>query len=246
MTRLPVSSTLKVVAGVEDVTQGEIWFDDRAVTELQPGERNIAMVFEDYALYPHLTAFENIAFRLRIRHAPKSSIEARVGSVLKLLSLEDFRSKNVRELSGRAQQRIAIGRALVREPDLILFDEPLSHLGADQKVQLRTEIRRLQQTQEITSILVTHDQTEATAMSDRIAVMSDGVLQQVGLPQTLYEHPANVFVANFMGGPSMNMITANLAEEGGAMIFDGVGVRVDPGEKLASKLHWCGALMSSV
>lgn len=200
------STTLKLAAGIEDVTAGEIYFGERAVTRLSPGERNIAMVFEDYALYPRMTVWDNVAFPLKVRGLFGQPAAQRIGEVLDLLGLRALADRNVKGLSGGAQQRVAIGRALVRDPDVILFDEPLSHLDADQKVQLRAEIKRLQKLRQVTSILVTHDQTEAIAMADRIAVMNYGVLQQVGAPQDLYQHPANVFVANFIGEPPMNLL----------------------------------------
>ncbi len=231
------SSTLKMIAGVEDVTAGEIWFDDRMVADLAPGQRNIAMVFEDYSLYPHMTVFDNIAFPLRIRGANRATIKTKVADVLGLLDLEALAGEGVRNLSGGAQQRIAIGRALVRDPDLILFDEPLSHLDADQKVQLRTEIKRLQQVKGLTSILVTHDQTEATAMADRIAVMDRGMLQQVGTPQTLYEHPANRFVASFIGEPPMNLIEGRAHDDGGRMVLESVGLRLELDDELGARLR---------
>jgi multiple sugar transport system ATP-binding protein len=217
------TSTLKMVAGIEEVSEGEILFDERPVSQLAPAERNIAMVFEDYALYPHLSAFENIAFPLRIRRLPGAELERRVASAIALLGLESLRDESVRRLSGGAQQRVSIGRALVRDPELILFDEPLSHLDGDQKVQLRAEIKRLQQTAGLTAILVTHDQTEAIAMSDRVAVMNDGVLQQCDAPQQLYDHPQNLFVADFIGEPPMNLIPVTLRETDGAIFADGGG-----------------------
>jgi ABC-type sugar transport system ATPase subunit len=204
------SSTLKMVAGIEEVSRGEIFFDDSPVNNLAPNERNIAMVFEDYALYPHLTVFENIAFPLKLRKLAKREIRQRVSAILDLLGLADTEKQDVKSLSGGAQQRISIGRALVRDPELILFDEPLSHLDANQRVMLRAEIKRLQQTTGLTAILVTHDQTEAMAMADRVAVMNLGVLQQVDSPETLYERPANLFVANFIGEPPMNLLPVKL------------------------------------
>jgi ABC-type sugar transport system ATPase subunit len=217
------TSTLKMVAGIEEVSEGEIYFDERPVSRLAPAERNIAMVFEDYALYPHLSVFENIAFPLRIRRLPSAELERRVASAIALLGLEGLRNDSVRRLSGGAQQRVSIGRALVRDPELILFDEPLSHLDGDQKIQLRAEIKRLQQTAGLTAILVTHDQTEAIAMSDRVAVMSQGVLQQCDAPQQLYDHPRNLFVADFIGEPPMNLIPVMLREAGGMTFADGAG-----------------------
>jgi ABC-type sugar transport system ATPase subunit len=200
------SSTLKMIAGIEPLTSGTIFFDDTEVSDLAPGARDIAMVFEDYALYPHLSVFDNVAFPLKIRGLSGRQIAARVEETLALLDLKALQHEPVTRLSGGAQQRVSIGRALVRDPELILFDEPLSHLDVDQKIQLRTEIRRLQQAGGLTSILVTHDQTEASAMADRIAVMNHGVLQQFAAPQTLYDHPASLFVANFIGEPPMNQL----------------------------------------
>jgi multiple sugar transport system ATP-binding protein len=220
------STTLKMAAGIEDVTSGEIYFADRPVTHLRPGDRNIAMVFEDYALYPQMTVWENVAFPLKIRGVSGRSAAQRIDEVLQLLGLGALADRDVRGLSGGAQQRVAIGRALVRDPDVILFDEPLSHLDADQKVQLRAEIKRLQKLRQVTSILVTHDQTEATAMADRIAVMNHGVLEQVGAPQDLYQNPANLFVANFIGEPPMNLLSATMTEPG-RLAGDGWSVTFD-------------------
>lgn len=200
------STTLKMAAGIESISDGEIYFGDRPVSRLSPGKRNIAMVFEDYGLYPHLSIRENIAFPLRARGTHDAAGQKRIGEVLALLGLEAQAENPVRGMSGGAMQRVAIGRALVRDPNMILFDEPLSHLDADQKIQLRTEIKRLQKLRGITSILVTHDQTEAIAMADRIAVMNHGVLQQVGQPQDLYERPVNLFVARFIGEPPLNLL----------------------------------------
>lgn len=220
------STTLKMVAGIEEVSRGDIFFDQRPVNRLAPGERNIAMVFEDYALYPHLSVFENIAFPLKVRHAPAAQIKSRVEQAIDLLRLDGLRDDNVKNLSGGAQQRVSIGRALVRDPELILFDEPLSHLDADQKVELRAEIKRLQQTRGLTSILVTHDQTEAVAMSDRVAVMNHGVLQQVGTPHELYYTPANLFVAGFIGEPPMNLLPVEVAEDAGRIALVGAEWRL--------------------
>jgi multiple sugar transport system ATP-binding protein len=220
------SSTLKMIAGIEDVTAGEIYLDERPVTARAPADRNVAMVFEDYALYPHLTVFENVAFPLDVRRRPRAAIARAVGDVLALLGLETFRDVNVRRLSGGAQQRVAIGRALVREPSVILFDEPLSHLDGHHKTQLRAEIKRLQKETGVTGVLVTHDQTEAMAMADRVAVMSDGVLQQLGTPDDLYVHPVNLFVAQFIGEPPMNVLGGALRDDGGALAVESDGWRV--------------------
>lgn len=212
------SSTLKMVAGIEPVTSGEILFDGVDVTDLDSAGRNIAMVFEDYALYPHMSAFENIAFPLRVRRVPSAEVDRKVNEAIDMLGLQSVIGVPVRTLSGGAQQRVSIGRALVRDPALVMFDEPLSHLDADQKVMLRTEIRRLQTTAGLTSVLVTHDQTEAMAMADRIAVMSHGVLQQIGSPRELYETPSNLFVAGFIGESPMNFFAASV--DGGAIHLD--------------------------
>lgn len=211
------STTLKMLAGIELPSAGTISIKDRNVTALPPNLRNIAMVFEDYALYPHMTALQNITFPLKVRGYSAAEIADRSSKIVELLGLQDLVSKRVAKLSGGAQQRISIGRALIRDPDLILFDEPLSHLDADQKTQLRSEIKRLQKTVGVTSILVTHDQTEAFAMSDRVAVMNKGVVQQVDDPLVLYQAPANVFVAQFIGEPAMNIIPVELVAEGGAV-----------------------------
>ncbi len=215
------SSTLKMVAGIESVTAGQILFDGVDVTRRDSAGRNVAMVFEDYALYPHLSVRENIAFPLRVRRASRATIAKKVGDAMAMLGLTSMADAGVSSLSGGAQQRVSIGRALVREPALVMFDEPLSHLDADQKVVLRTEIRRMQSTQGLTSMLVTHDQTEAMAMADRIAVMSDGALQQIGSPQALYTRPANRFVASFIGDTPMNFLDAVLDADG-AMLLPGL------------------------
>ena len=206
------TSTLKMIAGVEPPSGGEIFFDDRPVKRLQPGARNIAMVFEDYALYPRMTAGENIAFPLRVRRLPRAEIARRVGQVAEMLHVADLLDQRVDGLSGGQQQRIAIGRALVRDPNLLLLDEPLSHLDAELKAELRAELKRLQKDTGVTTILVTHDQVEAMAMADRVAVMHAARLQQVGSPEALYHRPATVFVAGFIGEPPMNLLPGTLAD----------------------------------
>lgn len=231
------SSTLKMIAGIEPVSGGAIRFDSTDVSALDPARRNVAMVFEDYSLYPHLSVAGNVAFPLEVRGADRDTIRLRVDAALELLGLAEMRDANVRALSGGAQQRVAIGRALVREPALVLFDEPLSHLDADQKAQLRTEIKRLQQAAGLTSVLVTHDQTEAMSMSDRVAVMNHGVLQQVDSPERIYEWPANVFVAGFIGEPAMNLLAAAVRREGDRFALalgEDLEIRVTP--SLTSRL----------
>lgn len=211
------SSTLKMAAGLEELTSGEILFGDRPISGLAPAKRNIAMVFEDYCLYPNLTIEDNVGFPLSVRRVDGAEQKRRVGEILAMLGLSDMGGRKVHDLSGGAQQRIAIGRALIRDPDLILFDEPLSHLDGDQKIHLRAEISRLQKSRGVTSILVTHDQTEATAMADRIAIMRDGKLQQVATPSRLYARPANIFVANFIGEPPMNLLRGVFTPSTGAL-----------------------------
>lgn len=209
------SSTLKIVAGIEQASSGAVLFDGVDVTSRDSAARNVAMVFEDYSLYPHLSAFENIAFPLRVRGWRDADVRRKVNDAAALLGLSALLGDPVRSMSGGAQQRVSIGRALVRDPALVMFDEPLSHLDADQKVVLRTEIRRLQTTAGLTSVLVTHDQTEAMAMADQIAVMNHGILQQVGSPRELYDRPANRFVAGFIGDSPMNFFDA--AVHGGSV-----------------------------
>jgi ABC-type sugar transport system ATPase subunit len=227
------SSTLKMAAGLEGLSEGEIFFDDAPVSSLKPGARNVAMVFEDYSLYPRMTVRQNIRFPLDARGVDHAAARARVDDAMALLGLTDIADHSVQGLSGGAMQRISIGRALVRDPHLILFDEPLSHLDGNQRVQLRTEIKRLQKTRGVTSILVTHDQTEATAMADRIAVMNLGVLQQVDTPAVLYQRPANVFVANFIGEPPMNMLGGRVEGEGETLSIRALdrSITLDPRRK---------------
>jgi ABC-type sugar transport system ATPase subunit len=220
------TSTLKMAAGLEELTTGEIFFGGKPVSGLSSAKRNVAMVFEDYCLYPNLTVEENVGFPLSVRGYDKASCKQRVGEVLTMLGLKEMAGSKVHDLSGGAQQRIAIGRALIRNPDLILFDEPLSHLDGDHKVHLRAEISRLQRSRGVTSILVTHDQTEATAMADRIAIMRDGKLQQVASPSRLYERPANVFVANFIGEPPMNLLPATYSSSRGVLSVGIPGVEI--------------------
>jgi sn-glycerol 3-phosphate transport system ATP-binding protein/multiple sugar transport system ATP-binding protein len=230
------TSTLKMVAGIEDVSGGDIYFGERPVTALDAAERNVAMVFEDYALYPHLTVAQNVAFPLEIRGRSREATGRAVDDVLVLLGLDGLRDVGVRELSGGAQERVAIGRALVREPAVILFDEPLSHLDANHKAQLRAEIKRLQKDSGVTGVLVTHDQTEAMAMADRVAVMNEGVLQQLAAPAELYDHPANVFVAQFIGEPPMNLFTGRIVDTAGAPSVVGNGWRTPLPPRVAASL----------
>jgi multiple sugar transport system ATP-binding protein len=204
------TTALRMIAGLEDMTSGEVRIGDRVVNDLDPGERDIAMVFQNYALYPHMTVYQNMALSLRIRKLNKAEIRRRVHDAAAVLRLEELLGKRPRELSGGQRQRVAMGRAIVREPQAFLMDEPLSNLDAKLRVQMRSEILRIQKNLQVTTVYVTHDQTEAMTLGDQAAVMKLGVLQQVGTPQFLYRHPANLFVAGFMGSPGMNMVEATL------------------------------------
>ncbi len=201
------TTALRCIAGLESISDGELRIGDRVVNDVAPKDRDIAMVFQSYALYPHMTVYDNLAFGLKLRKMDKAEIDRRVQEGAAILGLEKFLDRKPRALSGGQRQRVALGRAIVREPSVFLMDEPLSNLDAKLRVQTRAEIARLHQRLGTTIIYVTHDQVEAMTMGDRIAVMKDGVLQQVGTPQELYDHPQNVFVAGFIGSPSMNFAT---------------------------------------
>ncbi len=200
------TSSLRMLAGLEAITEGDLFIGDRRVNDVSPKDRDIAMVFEDYALYPHMSVYNNIAFPLKIRKVGAAEIEQRVGRAMDMLGLQSLRNENVQRLSGGAQQRISIGRAIVRDPRVLLMDEPISHLDSAHKVELRGELKRLQRNLGVSTVYVTHDQIEAMALADRVAVMNLGVLQQWGPPEELYDHPANLFVAGFIGEPPMNFL----------------------------------------
>jgi ABC-type sugar transport system ATPase subunit len=200
------TTALRMLAGLEDITSGRILIGDRVVNNVAPGSRDVAMVFQSYALYPHMTVYDNLAFSLRNHHVPKKQVDERVRRTAEVLELGDLLRRKPKQLSGGQRQRVALGRAIVREPQGFLMDEPLSNLDAALRVQTRAEILRLQQRLGTTTIYVTHDQIEAMTMGDRIAVMNKGELQQLGTPEELYEHPANTFVARFIGSPAMNML----------------------------------------
>jgi multiple sugar transport system ATP-binding protein len=208
------STSLRMLAGLEDVDAGSIHIDDRDVTHLPPKARDIAMVFQNYALYPHMTVYENMAFALKLRKTPKSEIDRRVKEAAALLQLEEYLGRKPKALSGGQRQRVAMGRAIVREPQVFLMDEPLSNLDAKLRVQTRSQIAALQAKLGTTTVYVTHDQVEAMTMGHRVAVLLDGVLQQVDTPRTLYDKPQNVFVAGFIGSPAMNIKTVPLTDEG--------------------------------
>ena len=200
------STTLRMIAGLEVISSGEIRIGDRVVNDLEPGDRDIAMVFQNYALYPHMTVRQNMSFGLRMRKTPASEIQQRVDEAAKVLSIESLLDRKPRELSGGQRQRVAVGRAIVRQPAAFLFDEPLSNLDAKLRVQMRTELARLHHRLKTTTVYVTHDQVEAMTLGDRIVVMKDGVVQQVDRPLEIYHRPANRFVAGFIGSPAMNFV----------------------------------------
>jgi multiple sugar transport system ATP-binding protein len=224
------TTALRMVAGLEEITEGEIRIGDRVVNEIAPKDRDIAMVFQNYALYPHMSVFENMAFGLRLRHMKKPEIDGRVEDAAKVLALFDLLRRKPGQLSGGQRQRVAMGRAIVREPQAFLMDEPLSNLDAKLRVQMRAEISRIQREVNVTSIYVTHDQVEAMTMGDRVAVLKLGVLQQVDSPQALYRRPTNLFVGGFIGSPAMNMVEATIARADGlvAAEFPGARLTVDP------------------
>ncbi|RLE86892.1 MAG: sugar ABC transporter ATP-binding protein [Thermoprotei archaeon] len=204
------TTTLKLIAGLLKPDRGEIWIGDRLVNDLPPKDRDVAMVFQNYALYPHMTAYENIAFPLKIRRLPKEEIDRRVREVAKLLRIEDLLDKYPSQLSGGQQQRVALGRAIVREPKVFLLDEPLSNLDAKLRVYMRAELKSLQRRLRVTTVYVTHDQVEAMTMADRIVVFNEGRVQQIGTPSELYNRPSNTFVASFIGSPPMNFFEVSL------------------------------------
>ena len=216
------STSLRMLAGLEDVNGGRILIGDRDVTDVQPKDRDIAMVFQNYALYPHMTVHDNMGFALKIAGTPKAEIDKRVREAAKILGLTEYLDRKPKALSGGQRQRVAMGRAIVRKPKVFLMDEPLSNLDAKLRVQTRTQIASLQRSLGVTTVYVTHDQTEALTMGDRIAVLKDGVLQQVGTPREMYDHPANEFVAGFIGSPAMNLgqftVKGDVATVGAAKI----------------------------
>ena len=209
------TTTLRMVAGLEEITSGEIYIDGKLVNNLPPKDRDIAMVFQNYALYPHMTVYENMAFGLKLKKVDKKEIETRVNEAAKILGLEEYLTRKPKALSGGQRQRVAVGRAIVRKPKVFLFDEPLSNLDAKLRVQMRTEISKLHKQLGATMIYVTHDQTEAMTMGDRIVIMKDGLINQVDTPLNLYNKPVNQFVAGFIGSPSMNFLSGTISEKDG-------------------------------
>ncbi|MDH4246726.1 MAG: sn-glycerol-3-phosphate ABC transporter ATP-binding protein UgpC [Deltaproteobacteria bacterium] len=211
------STTLRMIAGLEEISGGEIYIGDRLINDVPPKDRDIAMVFQNYALYPHMTVFENMSFGLRLRKTPKEEIRRRVEEAADILNIRELLERRPKQLSGGQRQRVAMGRAIVRHPQVFLFDEPLSNLDAKLRVQMRTEIKKIHQRVKTTIVYVTHDQVEAMTLADRIVVMNGGNIEQVGTPQQMYEQPATRFVAGFIGSPSMNFIPAKVVENGSAL-----------------------------
>ncbi|MBR1823925.1 MAG: sn-glycerol-3-phosphate ABC transporter ATP-binding protein UgpC [Ruminococcus sp.] len=214
------STTLRMIAGLEEISEGELYIGDRLVNDIAPKDRDIAMVFQNYALYPHMTVFDNMAFGLKLRKVPKDEIERKVNEAAKILDLSHLLDRKPKAMSGGQRQRVALGRAIVRSPKVFLLDEPLSNLDAKLRAQMRTEISKIHKKLGTTFIYVTHDQTEAMTMGDRIVCMKDGFVQQVDTPQNLYENPVNKFVAGFLGSPQMNFIDAVLREEYGQYVVE--------------------------
>jgi multiple sugar transport system ATP-binding protein len=211
------STTLRMIAGLEEVTSGGIYIGGELVNDLPPKDRDIAMVFQNYALYPHMTAFENMSFGLRLRKVPRAEIRERVGHAARILDITDLLDRRPKALSGGQRQRVAMGRAIVRNPRVFLFDEPLSNLDAKLRVQMRTEIKRVHQKVKTTTVYVTHDQVEAMTLADRVVVMNAGRIEQVGAPQELYHHPKTRFVAGFIGSPAMNFLPGRLEQNGAGL-----------------------------
>jgi multiple sugar transport system ATP-binding protein len=212
------STTLRMIAGLEDITDGEIKVDGEVVNDVPPKDRDMAMVFQNYALYPHMTVFENMSFGLRLKHYPKDEIQRRVNEAARILDLADLLDRKPRQLSGGQRQRVAMGRAIVRNPKVFLFDEPLSNLDAKLRVQMRTEIKRVHQKVKTTTVYVTHDQVEAMTLADRVVVMNGGTIEQVGTPHELYHQPRTRFVAGFIGSPAMNFVPCRLEQNGSGLL----------------------------
>ena len=230
------STTLRMIAGLEEISSGDIYIGDKLVNEVPAKDRDIAMVFQNYALYPHMTVEENMSFGLRLRHIPKQEIAQRVNEAAEILGIKRLLKRKPRELSGGERQRVAVGRAIVRKPMVFLFDEPLSNLDAKMRVQMRTEIHKLHIRLQTTIIYVTHDQVEAMTMGDRIAVMKDGVISQLGDPIDVYDHPKNKFVAGFIGSPPMNFMQGKIIKKEGKLYFDEGKIMVKLVEDMYKKM----------
>jgi multiple sugar transport system ATP-binding protein len=214
------STTLRMIAGLEDISEGDLFIDGQRMNDVEPKDRDIAMVFQSYALYPHMTVAENMAFALKIRKTPKEEIQRRVQEAAEILGITEYLDRKPKQLSGGQRQRVAIGRAIVREPKVFLMDEPLSNLDAKLRNQMRAEIIKLRQRIDTTFVYVTHDQTEAMTLGDRIVIMKDGYIQQIGTPQEVFDHPTNIFVAGFIGTPQMNFFDGKLVKQGDAVLVE--------------------------
>jgi multiple sugar transport system ATP-binding protein len=235
------TTTLRMIAGLESITNGSVYINERLINNLPAKDRNIAMVFQNYALYPHMTVFDNMSFSLTMRKRSKAEIKQRVQEAAEILGIENLLKRKPRQLSGGQRQRVAVGRAIVRKPEVFLFDEPLSNLDAKLRVQTRVELRKLHERLATTAVYVTHDQVEAMTMGDRIVVMKDGLIQQVGSPLELYNSPANVFVAGFLGSPAMNFIEMEVTGSGDQMGLRGSAFKLDlPAHKQAQLAEFSG------
>ena len=230
------STTLRMIAGLEEISGGELYIGDRLVNDVAPKDRDIAMVFQNYALYPHMTVYDNMAFALKLRHTPKEEIDKAVKQAAEILDITQYLGRKPKALSGGQRQRVAIGRAIVREPSVMLMDEPLSNLDAKLRNQMRAEIIKLRQKINTTFIYVTHDQTEAMTLGDRIVIMKDGFIQQIGTPQEVFNHPYNLFVAGFIGSPQMNLFDSKLVKQGGKYAVELGGITVELSEEKQAKL----------
>ncbi|MCI9570438.1 MAG: sn-glycerol-3-phosphate ABC transporter ATP-binding protein UgpC [Lachnospiraceae bacterium] len=240
------STTLRMVAGLEDISSGELIIDGKVMNDVEPKDRDIAMVFQSYALYPHMSVYDNMAFSLKLKKVPKEEIDKKVRDAARILDLEKLLDRKPRALSGGQRQRVAMGRAIVRSPKVFLMDEPLSNLDAKLRGQMRVEISKLHQRLGSTIIYVTHDQTEAMTLGTRIVVMKDGIVQQIDTPQNLYDHPCNKFVAGFIGSPQMNMIAADAVEENGEVVLKFAGQNVVLNENRAKAVKAGGYIGKKV
>ena len=235
------TTALRLIAGLEEATAGDIFIGERRVNDVPPKDRDIAMVFQNYALYPHMTVYDNMAFGLRLRKYPKTEIDRRVKEAAEMLGIERLLDRKPKQLSGGQRQRVALGRAIVREPQVFLMDEPLSNLDAKLRVQTRAEIKKLHARLQTTTIYVTHDQVEAMTMGERIVVMKDGLVQQVDTPLNLYDRPANLFVSGFIGSPAMNFIDSALTDAGGKLLIDAGSFRLEvPSDLVSQARPWAG------
>ena len=230
------STSLRMIAGLEDISEGELWIGDKLMNDVEPKDRDIAMVFQNYALYPHMTVYDNMAFSLKLKKTPKDEIDKKVREAAEILDITQYLDRKPKALSGGQRQRVAIGRAIVRDPAVFLMDEPLSNLDAKLRNQMRAEIIKLRQRISTTFVYVTHDQTEAMTLGDRIVIMKDGFVQQIGTPQEVFDHPANLFVAGFIGMPQMNMFDAKLVKKDGRYFVELGGISVELSEDKQARL----------